>query len=116
MSSRPHHYVLNRTSAPIVHAGGEHTAHDLTPILGGILATFSDWSPPFGTSFTESLRKREFAERLDIGCVANDGAFNVIYNDNGFKVETSPAENALAFFFLALLHKLQCVGTVPAIQ
>jgi len=36
--------ALSRTSAPIIHAGGEQEARALTPILGGILATEPGWN------------------------------------------------------------------------
>ena len=107
---------LKRTSAPIVHAGGEHEARPLTPILGGILATASDWNPPFGDSFTASLTERSPEERLDIGCVVRAGGFEAVYDDDGLKIRTSSPEHALAFFFLRLLHRLQRIGTVPAID
>jgi len=107
---------LNRTSAPIVHAGGEHEARPLTPILGGILATASDWNPPFGDSFAASLSERSPEERLDIGCVVDAGGFEALYDDDGLKLRASSPEHALAFFFLRLLHRLQRIGTVPAIN
>ena len=107
---------LNRTSAPIVHAGGEHEARPLTPILGGILATASGWNPPFGDSFAASLTERWPEQRLDIGCVVDAGGFEAVYDDDGLKTRTSSPEHALAFFFLRLLHRLQRIGTVPAID
>ena len=107
---------LNRTSAPIVHAGGEHEARPLTPILGGILATESNWNPPFGDPFAASLSERSSEQRLDIGCVVNAGGFEALYDDDGLKTRTSSPEHALAFFFLRLLNRLQRIGTVPAID
>lgn len=107
---------LSRTSAPIVHAGGEHEARPLTAILGGILATASDWNPPFGDSFAASLSEGSPKERLDIGCVVDAGGFEAHYDDDGLKTRTSSPEHALAFFFLRLLHRLQRIGTVPAID
>ena len=64
---------LQRTSAAIIHAGGEHEARPLTPIIGGILATDPGWTPPFGDAFAASLRNSALDERLDIGCVAAAG-------------------------------------------
>ncbi len=107
---------LNRTSAQIIHAGGEHEPRPLTPILGGILATESGWHPPFGSSFETSLNERTVEERLDIGCVIDAGGFEAIYDDSGLKTRISSQEHALAFFFLRLLHRLQRIGTVPAID
>ena len=107
---------LSRTSAPIVHAGGEHESRPLTPILGGILATSSGWNPPFGDSFAASLTERAKEERLDIGCVAGAGGFEALYPNDDLETRISSPEHALAFFFLRLLHRLQRVGTVPAID
>jgi len=107
---------LGRTSAPIVHAGGEHKPRPLTPILGGILATASDWNPPFGDPFTATLGERSPAQRLDIGCVVNAGGFEALYDNGAAKITISPPAHALAFFFLQLLHRLQRIGTVPAID
>ena len=106
----------HRTRAPIVHAGGEEKPRELTPILGGILATDSGWNPPFGHTFEKILNEGVSEERLDIGCVVTAGSFEAIYNDNDLKIKTSLQEHALAFFFLRLLHRLQRIGTVPAID
>lgn len=107
---------LKRTSAPIVHAGGEHEPRVIMPILGGILATEPDWKPPFGEPFCAALAGAAPEERLDLGCVAAAGAFEAIHDDGGLKVSTSDADFALASFFMRLLHRLQRIGTVPAIE
>lgn len=107
---------LNRTSARFVDAGGEHEARPLTPILGGILATASEWNPPFGDPFAATLSERAPEQRLDIGCVVNAGGFEARYDVDGLKIGISAPEHALAFFFLRLLHSLQRIGTVPAID
>ncbi len=108
---------LKRSSAPIVHLGSEHEPRPLTPILGGILTTASDWTPPFGEPFTAGLGARPPEQRLDIGCVVNAGGFETLYDDDGaLKIAISPPEHALAFFFLRFLHRLQRIGTVPAID
>ncbi len=108
--------ALHRTSARIVHAGGEHEPRPLTPILGGILATEGGWNPPFGDPFVASLKERTQEERLDIGCVVDAGGFEALYGNNGLETRISSPEHALAFFFLRLLHRLQRIGTVPAID
>ena len=107
---------LKRTSAPIVHAGGEHDPRVITPILGGMLATEPGWKPPFGAPFCACLAGAEPEERLDLGCVAAAGAFEAIYDDGGLNVSTSDPDFALASFFMQLLHRLQRIGTVPAIE
>ncbi|MDV7202260.1 DUF6602 domain-containing protein [Roseovarius sp. 10] len=107
---------LKRTSAPIVHAGGEHQPRGVTPILGGLLATESGWKNPFGKTFSDCLRSTETEERLDIGCVPTAGAFEAIYDNNTINIIRGEPEFALASFFMRLLHRLQRIGTVPAIN
>lgn len=108
--------ALKRTSAPIVHAGGEYEARSLTPILGGILTTASGWNPPFGEPFAASLNGLPVEQRLDVGCVVESGGFEAVYCDGEPTISTSSQEHALAFFFLRLLRRLQRFGTVPAID
>lgn len=107
---------LQRTSARIVHAGGEHSPRPLTPIIGAILATTAGWSPPFGDAFAGILDDLGQDTQVDLGCVATAGAFEQVPSDHGAAVETCDEATALAFFFLRLLRRLQRVGTVPAID
>lgn len=108
---------LKRTSADIVHAGGEHEPGNLIPILGGVLATDSEWNPTFGDPFESSLRERNSDERIDIGCVVSSGGFETIYENGHLSAVTiSSPDKALSFFFLQLLYRLQRFGTVPAID
>jgi hypothetical protein len=107
---------LNRTSAPIIHAGGKI----LTPkqpfrVIGGILALTSRWKDAFGDNFFNILKQYEEVSQVDIGCVLERGSFIVDYN-NDISVNNSTKEEALIFFFLNLLIKLQNLGTVPAMD
>ncbi len=45
-----------------------------------------------------------------------DGAFEARKTKRDVEVETSTRETALIFFFLRLLHRLQQMGTVPAMD
>lgn len=108
---------LERTSAQIIHAGGKHEPRTPIPILAGILAYKSSWTPPFGESFKEYLLGMNQLERLDIGCSVCDGGFEIIFEaDDNTQIEMSNAEHALVFFLLRLLSRLQNVGTVTAID
>jgi hypothetical protein len=107
---------LNRTSVEVVHAGGEYAPRPVTPILGGILATQSEWKPPFGEAFHACLAKRSVEERLNVGCVLEAGGFDINYDGDELKTQISSREHALAFFFLRLLRSLQRIGTVPALD
>jgi hypothetical protein len=108
---------LKRTSAKIFHAGGEFEARDLPRILAGIVAFDSAWSPPLGEALVTTLSERPEAERLDFGCAVSAGSFEVQYGESGIELfNQSDASTALFFFFLTLLHRLQMMGTVPAID
>jgi hypothetical protein len=107
---------LRRTSAEFVHATGRSRTTP-KPILGGIVTYESGWSPPLGDSFEAALCALPNEERLDLGCALCDGGFEVRYGDGGEPdVARSGAESSLIFFFLRLLHRLQQVATVPAID
>lgn len=104
---------LRRTSLPIPHAGGTFPAKVLFPILGGILAFESEWTPALGPSLQRALADTENTGRLDLGCIAAHGHFNRQQNDAyDFVAEGKPAT---AFLF-KLIEKLQFNGTVPMID
>ncbi len=107
---------LRRTSAEFVHATGRSRTLP-KPILGGILTFESGWSPALGDAFEDALRASPPDERLDLGCALCDGGFEVVYGEAGEpEVARSGAESSLIFFFLRLLHRLQQIATVPAID
>ena len=107
---------LRRTSAEFPHAAGRGRTTP-KPILGGIVTYHSGWSPPLGDAFEAALRAVPTEGRLDLGCALCDGGFEVVYGDDGEpKVSQSGPESSLIFFFLRLLHRLQQVATVPAID
>lgn len=104
---------LHRTSLPIPHAGGQYPPKPLIPILGGILTFDSDWSPAFGASLEAALVQADEISRLNLGCVAAHGHFQL--NQRGkydFILEGKPAT---AFLF-KLISQLQFSGTVPMID
>lgn len=105
---------LHRTSLPIPHAGGTYPAKPLIPILGGILAFESDWSPPLGEPLVSALSFGDAASRLDIGCVAAHGYFMFSKLAGGYDV-FGGGKPATAFLF-RLISELQFSGTVPMID
>lgn len=108
---------LVRTSAPITHAGGEYKPRSPIPILAGILTYQSDWKPPFGDPFINCLRALIPSQFIDLGCVVKSGGFEVVYDTSGsISLNYSPESKALVHFLLRLLHRLQRVGTVTAID
>jgi hypothetical protein len=105
---------LLRTSLPIPHAGGTFPAKVPMPILGGILAFQSDWSPPFGAPLIDALKCTPSDRRLDLGCVAATGHFFLKpdHDEYEFLTDTKPAT---AFLF-KLISELQNRGTVSMID
>lgn len=108
---------LKRTSSHITHAGGRHDPVVPKEIIGGLLCLRSGWKNGLGSSFKSALVKLPASQRLDLVCALEHGAMSV---NNGKSqkttVEIFPAEQALIQFFLALLVKLQSMGSVPAID
>ena len=108
---------LRRTSAPIVHAGGEYEPRAPFRILGGILATASAWSRPFDKPLTEALKVLPAEGRVDIGCMLEQGAFEATYAEGiEVRVDVDLADVSLVSFLFKLLRALQRMGTVPAID
>ena len=108
---------LHRTSATIHHAGGTFAPKPLHKILGGILTLDGGWKPALGPSLKKALGSLSESEQLDLGCALQCGSFEATYNEGGTsELNTSKKETALIFFFIRLLHRLQHMATVPAID
>lgn len=110
---------LHRTSAPVVHAGGRIVeTKEPFPIIGGILASRSDWKdPPLGEAFEEALRNELVEGQLDIGCALKHGAFDIVRDEHGeVWINRSTPDVSLIFFLMRLFTRLQSLGTVPAID
>ena len=106
---------LVRTSVPIPHAGGTYPAKPPFPILGGLLATRSEWSPAFGEPLRAALRTAAEAGRLDLIAIVGAGAAEIRADgQDNLVIESSTADVALPWFFLTLVHRLQERGTVAA--
>lgn len=107
---------LHRTSAEITHAGGKYIPRSPFPIIGGILVYDSEWKPGLGDSFIRVLGELANAQRLDLGCAVIEGAFGINYSGDQVTLTTSEPSLSLIHFFFTLLAKLQCLGTVSAID
>lgn len=107
---------LTRTSANIYDYRGKNIRKKNQPILAGIVTLSSDWNPPFGSPFKDTIKQQADIERLDLGCVLNQGAFAVKYGQMSPKIYTSQRDDALIRFFFTLLSSLQRMGTAPAIE
>jgi hypothetical protein len=107
---------LRRTSAPIVDRGLEREARVVSPILGGILALEATWTDGFGESFKTAMSQLDSERQLDIGCAVTAGYFELPTGAAPDELVTCGAELAVARFFLRLVHRLQRLGTVSAID
>lgn len=124
--------ALHRTSVPIVDRGVVKPAREPFHILGGILTSRSSWSPPFGDALTQVVAELastpEAAQRLDIGCALEHGAFEIETSlvtaaaGGGAADEVAPGIDvleggeALMFLLLRLYGRLQQIGSPMAID
>jgi hypothetical protein len=108
---------LERTNAPVFHAGGcIETPKEPGRIIGGLLTSGSDWTPGSHTAFVQALSDQCDGGELDLGCALDREGWEVDYSDSTPTVSKSVSEHALIFFYLRLLARLQNMGTVPAMD
>lgn len=108
---------LHRTSIPIPHAGGTYAAKPPQYVMGGLLSLQSSWTPPFGDAFESAIVGGAGEGRLDLGCAAQNGVFQVDYTDSGApKISVHETDGPLAYFLLRLIAKLQSMATVPCLD
>lgn len=108
--------ALQRTTAPVVHAGGTFEPRAPFPIMGGILTTRMDWVSGFGDPFRVALGDQHAGGRLDIGCCADSGGWTAEYAQPSPKISVSDAADAVMYFMLTLFEQLQARGTVTAMD
>ena len=107
---------LKRTSAPIVHAGGEYPPKNPPEILGGILTGVSRWRPRFEEPLIKTLKALSEEQQLNVGCSLNSGAFTADRQGGEAFVRCGQADLSLVSFVFWLLALLQRMGTVPAMD
>ena len=105
---------LHKTSLPIPHAGGVYPAKPNIAIIGGLLTLSSEYNPFFSDATATALSACEEHERIDIGCVANSGAYRRHPEEGyyGHRASNAPVTG----FMLELIAMLQELGTVPMID
>jgi hypothetical protein len=103
---------LVRTSAAIPHAGGKYPPKALFDICSIVVASTAGWTDGLGEAFMASLKSLKQLERVDAGLVLNVGSFDSY--EGSHRVWKS--DQGLARFLFRLLHQLQTVGTVPAVE
>lgn len=105
---------LHRTSLPIPHAGGTYPAKIPPPIMGGLLAFESEWTPPLGEPLIRALERPDSSDgRLDLGCVAAHGLFGC---DAALCHTLTPLAKPATAFLFELIARLQSIATVPMID
>lgn len=114
---------LHRTSALIPNQFGKEIRKDLDtmPILAGILASGSDWKVPFDKVIAKHLEEQAPDSTIDMGCALGAGAFDtdrtaIREGRKLLDVSTSVPDRSLSYFMMRLLHRLQQLGTVGAID
>lgn len=80
--------------------------------IAGLLCHDSEWADPFGEHFESALSGLSDDARLDMGCVAQKGAFSVGVD----AVVSANSDRALIAFCVALFDSLQKLGNAPGID
>jgi len=107
---------LNRTTVHIKYVAGTYRPKALFEITAGVLSLEAWWKEGLGVSLQKVLNELTPGGFLNLGCALLSGSFEAIRRGKRVKVETSSPQAAMIFFFLRLLHRLQQVGTVPAMD
>lgn len=107
---------LHRTDRELVERGVVKPPRGPFPIIAGVLAVESDWSPPFGDPLSDALTTDDVDSRLQFGCTPKHGAFEASYGTARPDLEVSGEDGALMFFLLHLFHQLQVIGSPMGID
>lgn len=105
---------LRRTSAPVQCAGSLYPPKAPGRILAGILTLDSVWATPFVERMPTWLQRLDSERRLDLGCCLRHAAFEMADGDSG--VRFSQPREALMYFMLRLIERLQQTGASPAVD
>lgn len=109
--------ALHRTNVDFRSNRGTERKFEDPGILGGLLTVDCDWSPPFGPSFTSAINTASKEGRLDLGCCAQHGMFDVRYTEpDSAAIDKQLSNAALALFLLRLIDRLRTMGTAPALD
>jgi len=107
---------LRRTSTAVRSTGSLRPALPPPPILAGFLARDSFWRGSLTRHIEEILRSLAPEQQVDLGCVLLHGAFEFVRSDGAPRMRFSNADQSLIFFMLRLFHRLQEMGTAPALD
>lgn len=127
---------LIRTSTNMINSGRRFDPRPLTKIIGGILCSTNSYTHKNNKTIEGHIKAQKGLKSIDIGCIADYGAFFVdyepseeikeigqdkyleFYENRVFReLHFSKQENSLVTFFMQLTRYLQqAIGTVPAIN
>jgi hypothetical protein len=105
---------LVRTSATIMYSDGPHPAKKPFEIIAGIVSTEVAWSGGFGPTFKLIHSKLNRNKFINCGLAASGACFDTF--DANKKLQVRKGDDAVGFFLFRLLHALQTLGTVPAVD
>ena len=104
---------LARSSTTIVNAGIAQEPRPLFPIVAGILAIETDWKEGLrAKAFRRHIGALKRDQLLDCGFVVSGECFE--YTED--EILVTAGDNELAYFLFRLLHRLQSMGTVAAVN
>jgi hypothetical protein len=108
---------LQRTTSPIVHAGGTFAARSPGRQIGGLLTSRVDWKAGIGPQVRNVAHDLSTDAQIDIGCAIDSGGWSVHYEAGREPTVTvSESGQSVMFFMLTLLEELQKLGTVTALD
>ena len=105
---------LRRTSAPVPYVEGKYKPKELHRIIGGLLTMDSGWNPPLGEPLEKALQDFGGDGSLDMGCALRAGSFEA--DEDGGSMTRCGTDEALIFFVVRLLRRLQRMASPPAIE
>jgi hypothetical protein len=108
--------ALHRTTMAIQHAGGTFKPREHFNILAGLLCHSTKWTPVFGKPFEKAIKGLDVSHQLDFGCALEAGSFFTDWKTGLPVSRYSTKETSLVSFVLGMIHALQQLGTVPALD
>lgn len=104
---------LTRTSMIVPTVDGPKPAKEPGRILAGLLSLSCSWRPAMGRTLAGHLHARGGDAQLDMGCIADSGAF---FLKGDGELELQPGPRAATRFLLEFMARLQELGTVPMLD
>ena len=82
------------------------------PVLAGLLAPTSRWLPKlFPSTLARNLERLPEIRRIDLGCALNRASF-----ENADRLIVSQRKDALIFFLMRLVERLDALGPAPKVD